>query len=456
MAEKTTASGAVTMPMPKVLGVQAIKAVKGMNDILPPDSARWEWLEDKVRGLMARYAYRNIRTPIVEPTPLFVRSLGEVTDIVEKEMYSFEDRLNGEQLTLRPENTAGVVRAVAEHSMLYDGGKRLYYMGAMFRHERPQRGRYRQFHQIGAEALGFAGPDVDAEIILLAAALWKELGLKDVRLEINSLGQPDERKQHRAQLIAHLERHADKLDEEAKRRLHSNPLRILDSKNPALQAVVEAAPRLIDFLGDSSLRHFEDLKAMLDANGMAYRINPRLVRGMDYYNLSVFEFVTDSLGAQGTICAGGRYDDLIGQIGGKPAPAVGWALGVERVLELIKEQGAAIEPLVPDAYAVVPDAAALPVALKTLQALRAAGVSVQMHAMPMSATPGVAADGMGSMKSQFKKADASGARFALVFGADELAAGEVTVKALRDGGGAQERRPLANPAGWARKLQSAA
>ena len=422
-----------------------ISAVKGMNDILPPESARWEWLEDRVRGLMARYAYRNIRTPIVEPTALFVRGLGEVTDIVEKEMYSFEDRLNGEQLTLRPESTAGVVRAVAEHSMLYDGGKRLYYMGPMFRHERPQRGRYRQFHQIGAEALGFPGPDVDAEIILLADALWKELGLANVRLEINSLGQPGERMQHRAELISYLEAHADALDEDARRRLHTNPLRILDTKNAAMQALVEAAPKLIDFLGEASLAHFDGLKAMLDANGIAYRINPRLVRGMDYYNLSVFEFITESLGAQGTICAGGRYDYLIEQIGGKRAPAVGWALGVERVLELVKEQGAAMDTPVPDAYAVVPEPAALPLVLRTLQALRAAGVGVQMHAG--------SADGMGSMKSQFKKADASGARYALIFGADELAGGAVTVKALRDGTGAQVRRPLADPSGWAASLK---
>ncbi len=424
---------------------EKLSAVKGMNDILPPDSARWEWLEDKVRSLMARHAYRNIRTPIVEQTPLFVRGLGEVTDIVEKEMYSFEDKLNGENLTLRPENTAGVVRAVAEHSMLYDGGKRLYYMGPMFRHERPQRGRYRQFHQIGAEALGFVGPDVDAEIILLADALWKELGLSGVRLEINSLGQPEERKQHRARLIAHLEAHADKLDEDARRRLHSNPLRILDSKNPAMQSVVEAAPKLIDFLGEASLAHFEGLKAMLDANGVAYRINPRLVRGMDYYNLSVFEFITESLGAQGTICAGGRYDYLIEQIGGKAAPAVGWALGVERVLELVKEQGLAVPVATPDAYAVVPDAAAMPVAMRTLQVLRAAGLSVQMHC--------ATTEGMGSMKSQFKKADASGARFALIFGADELAQGEVTVKSLRDGAGEQVRRGLATARDWAVTLQ---
>ena len=427
--------------------MQPVKAVKGMNDILPPEAARWEWLEDKVRTLMARHAYRNIRTPIVEATALFVRSLGEVTDIVEKEMYSFEDRLNGEQLTLRPENTAGVVRAVAEHAMLYEGGKRLYYMGPMFRHERPQRGRYRQFHQIGAEALGFNGPEVDAEIILLAAALWKELGLADVRLEINSLGQPPERAQHRAELIAYLERHAPLLDEDAKRRLHSNPLRILDTKNPAMQAMVESAPKLIDFLGDASLAHFVSVQAMLAASDIAYRINPRLVRGMDYYNLTVFEFITDRLGAQGTICAGGRYDDLIEQIGGKPAPAVGWALGVERVLELIKEQGAAIDAPAPDAYAVIPDAAALPAVLKTLQALRAAGASVQMHAAVANTA------GMGSMKSQLKKADASGAAFALIFGADELAAAEVTVKALRDGSGAQVRRPLVGAESWAASLQ---
>ncbi len=425
---------------------QPLTAVKGMNDILPPVSGQWEWFEDKVRDLMARYAYRNIRTPIVEPTALFVRGLGEVTDIVEKEMYSFEDRLNGEHLTLRPENTAGVVRAVAEHSLLYDGGKRLYYMGPMFRHERPQRGRYRQFHQIGAEALGFAGPDVDAEIILLADALWRELGLTNVRLEINSLGQPAERREHRAQLIAYFERHADVLDEDARRRLHSNPLRILDTKNPAMQALVQGAPRLIDFLGPESLAHFNGVKAMLDANGIGYTVNPRLVRGMDYYNLTVFEFVTDSLGAQGTICAGGRYDDLIAQIGGKPAPAVGWALGVERVLELVREQGAPIPEPVPDAYAIVPEAAAMPVALRTLQVLRAAGLRVQMHA--------ASAEGMGSMKSQFKKADASGARHALIFGADELAAGEVTVKALRDGGGAQARRALAAAADWAQGLKA--
>ena len=430
MTPVTTENKTTTKPAK----AQALTAVKGMNDLLPPASAQWEWLEDKVRGLMARHAYRNLRTPIVEPTALFVRGLGEVTDIVEKEMYSFEDRLNGEQLTLRPEATAGVVRAVVEHNLLYDGGKRLYYMGPMFRHERPQRGRYRQFHQIGAEALGFPGAEVDAELILLAATLWQELGLQDVRLELNSLGQPNERAAHRAALIAHLEQNLDVLDEEAKRRLHTNPLRILDTKNPAMHALVESAPRLIDFLGEASLAHFNAVRAILDASGVSYRINPRLVRGMDYYNLTVFEFVTDRLGSQGTICGGGRYDYLIEQVGGKPAPAVGWALGVERVLELLKEQGTLPEATGPDVYAIVPDAAALPVVFSTLQTLRSQGMSVQMHAG--------SGEGMGSMKSQFKKADSSGARFALIFGGDELARGEVTLKALRDGAGAQQPIPL--------------
>jgi histidyl-tRNA synthetase len=431
---------------PKPAKTQKLVGVKGMNDVLPPDSARWEWLEAKVRKLMSRYAYRNIRTPIVEPTALFVRGLGEVTDIVEKEMYSFEDRLNGEQLTLRPECTAGVVRAVVEHNMLYEGGKRLYYMGPMFRHERPQRGRYRQFHQIGAEVLGFAGAEVDAELILLADALWKELGLNDVRLELNSLGQPTERLAHRAALIAHLEQHADLLDDEAKRRLHSNPLRILDTKNPAMLSVVESAPRLLDFLGEASLAHFHAVQAILDANGVSYSINPRLVRGMDYYNLTVFEFITTSLGSQGTICGGGRYDYLIEQVGGKPAPAVGWALGVERVLELIKDQGEALPEPAPDVYAIVPETTALPVAMQVLQVLRAQGVSAQMHAG--------SGDSMGSMKSQFKKADASGARFALVFGAEEMAQGLVAVKSLRDGEGAQRTESLTRVAAWAYSLQS--
>ena len=430
----------------------SITAIKGMNDILPPDSARWEWLEHQVRELMAQYAFRNIRTPIMEHTQLFTRGLGEVTDVVEKEMYSFEDRSDkhgdADHLSLRPEATAGVVRAVSEHNALYDGGKRLYYMGPMFRRERPQRGRYRQFHQIGAEALGFDGPELDAELILMAHQLWQRLGLRDVKLQLNCLGEPDERREHRAALIAYFEQHQDQLDEDARRRLHSNPLRILDTKNPAMQALVEAAPKLMDYLGEASKAHFAAVQAILDANGVAWRVNPRLVRGLDYYNLTVFEFITDSLGAQGTICGGGRYDYLIEQIGGKAAPAVGWALGVERVLELLKEEGVAPPEPRPDAYAIIPDAAQLPVAARTLLALRAEGVAVQMHAG--------SAEGMGSMKSQFKRADASGARFALIFGADEVAAGEITLKELRDGAGVQTRLPLSDVPAWAGTLKSTA
>jgi histidyl-tRNA synthetase len=429
-----------------------IHAIKGMNDILPPVSSSWEWLEAVVRRVMAGFAYRNVRTPIMEHTQLFTRGLGEVTDIVEKEMYSFVDRQDkhgdADHLSLRPEGTAGLVRAVAEHNLLYDGGKRLYYMGPMFRRERPQRGRYRQFHQIGAEALGFGGPEADAELVLLAVQLWRELGLQHWRLELNCLGQPDERRAHRAALVAYFEQHHDQLDEDARRRLHSNPLRILDTKNPAMQALVEGAPKLIDHLGPASLAHFAAVQDILRADGVAWRVNPRLVRGLDYYNLTVFEFITDSLGAQGTICGGGRYDYLVEQIGGKPAPAVGWAMGVERVLELLLEEGATIPEPVPDAYAVIPDAAALPQAMRCLQALRAQGVAVQMHASG-------GGDGMGSMKSQFKRADASAARFALIFGADEIAAGEVTVKPLRDGdgAGAQQRQPLADVHRWAGTLK---
>lgn len=445
MTEKQTPK---SMPKLALTKAEKLTAVKGMNDILPPESARWEWLETKVRDLMARYAYQNIRTPIVESTPLFVRGLGEVTDIVEKEMYSFEDRLNGDSLTLRPENTAGVVRAVAEHNLLYEGGKRFFYMGPMFRHEKPQRGRYRQFHQMGAEALGFPGAEIDAEMILLAQDLWHELGLTDVRLELNSLGQPDERKLHRAALIAYFEKNSDALDEDSKRRLHANPLRILDTKNPQMQSLVNAAPQLIDFLGEASLLHFTAVQTILTANRIAYQINPRLVRGMDYYNLTVFEFVTDRLGSQGTICGGGRYDYLIEQIGGKAAPAVGWALGVERVLELLKEQGDTFVAPVPDVYAIIPDVVALPLATQTIQTLRAQGIKVQMHGRPAGSDD----TSLGSMKSQFKKADASGARYALIFGADELAKQQVAVKSLRDGQGAQTLQSLETIAAWAQSL----
>jgi histidyl-tRNA synthetase len=423
-----------------------ISAVKGMNDILPPDSARWEWLEEKIRDQMGRYAYRNVRTPIVEPTTLFVRGTGETTDIVEKEMYSFADRLNGEELTLRPENTPGVVRAAIQHNLTYDGGKRLYYMGPMFRHERPQRGRYRQFYQLGAEALGFAGPELDAELMMLVHDLFADLGLRNVRVELNSLGIPEERQLHRTALIAYFQKHIALLDGEAQRRLHTNPLRILDTKNPAMQGLVQEAPQLLGFLQESSLRHFDTVKALLTACGVQWSVNPRLVRGLDYYSHTVFEFVTDELGAQGTLCGGGRYDGLFELLGGKPTPAVGWGMGLERVLELVKEQGSAVTEPAPDVFAVVPDVLALPLVMQTLQRLRGLGVCAQMYA----STP----EGLGSMKSQFKRADASGARFALIFGADEIAQNEVTVKSLRDGIGAQIKRPLLSVADWAGTLQS--
>ncbi|MGE0331819.1 MAG: histidine--tRNA ligase [Ramlibacter sp.] len=435
-----------------------LSAVKGMNDILPPgvprteklpDSALWQWFEAAVRRVLGRYGYQYLLTPIVEPTALFVRGLGEVTDIVEKEMYSFTDSMNGDRLTLRPEATAGIVRAMIEHNALYNGPLRVWTVGPMFRHERPQKGRYRQFHQLDVEALGLAGPDVDAEMILIARALWRELGLiegEHVRLEINSLGQPAERRAHRDALVAYFEQNAAQLDEDARRRLHSNPLRILDSKNPAMQALVEAAPKLMAFLGAESLAHFDAVRAVLDAVGLAYRVNPRLVRGMDYYNLTVFEWVTDQLGSQGTVCGGGRYDGLIEQLGGKSAPAVGFGLGIERLLLLIQALGLPVPDASPDAYAIVPPGTPLAQVMPVLEVLRQQGVRVQQHAG--------GADGSGSMKSQFKKADASGARHALVFGGDELEQGMVTVKALRDGTGAQVQRPLAEAAAWAASLQS--
>ena len=416
---------------------EPLQAVKGMNDILPPASARWEWFEDAVRSLMRRYGYANVRTPIVEPTSLFVRGLGEVTDIVEKEMYSFEDSMNGDKLTLRPENTAGVVRAMNEHSFLRDGGKRLFYIGPMFRHERPQKGRYRQFHQVGAEAMGFPGPDVDAELILMVRLLWRELGLREgehVSLELNSLGQIDERRAHREALVAHFESNAARLDDDARRRLHTNPLRILDSKHPALQPVIEAAPQLLDFLGEASLAHLSGVRSLLDAAGLAYRINPRLVRGLDYYNLTVFEWTTTLLGAQNTLCGGGRYDPLIGRLGGKDAPAVGWGMGIERVLLLLDQAGVAPEARPPDVYAIVSGVEASAQAFVTCEGLRAEGLAVQMHA--------AGSEGWGSMKSQFRKADASGARFALVFGNDELARNAVGLKDLRDPGTPQSTAPL--------------
>ena len=397
----------------------SLQAIRGMNDILPADAELWEQFEETIRDWLRDYGYRPIRMPLVESTPLFARAIGEVTDIVEKEMYSFEDALNGEKLTLRPEGTASCVRAVLQHNMLYDGPKRLWYMGPMFRHERPQKGRYRQFHQVGVEALGFAGPDIDAELIAMCARLWDDMGLEGIRLEINSLGQSEERARHRAELIAYFEQHQDQLDAEAKRRLHSNPLRILDTKNPAMQALVEAAPKLMDYLGDESLAHFNGVQQTLKDLCIPYRINPRLVRGLDYYNLTVFEWVTDQLGAQGTVCAGGRYDGLVAQLGGKPAPACGFAMGIERLLALWQDQGYQHEVPAPDGYLLHQGEAAGRFAFRVAEALRSAGFAIHLHC------------GGGSFKSQMKKADASGAPLALIVGDDETAANAVTVKQLR-------------------------
>lgn len=435
-----------------------LNAVKGMNDILPggvprkeklPDSALWRWFESTVQTVLARHGYQYLLTPVVEPTALFVRGIGEATDIVEKEMYSWLDAMNGDALTLRPEITAGIVRAMIEHNALYNGPLRVWSIGPVFRHERPQKGRYRQFHQLDVEALGYAGPDVDAELILMLRRLWEALGLvvgQQVRLELNSLGQPDERAAHRAALVAYFEQHAEQLDDDSKRRLQTNPLRILDSKNPALQPLIEAAPKLAEHLGPDSRAHLDAVRAALDAAGLPYRINPRLVRGLDYYNLTVFEWVTDQLGSQGTVCGGGRYDGLFEQLGGKPTPAIGFGLGIERLLLLLQEIGVPVPSSAPDAYAVIGDAALLPRALATIDALRAAGVAVQMHA--------AGKEGLGSIKSQFKKADASGARWALVFGVDELARGEVGLKPLRAEGqpAAQTARPLAEASRWAAEL----
>ncbi len=404
---------------------QTIQAVKGMQDLLPPDTALWEQLEEIVRSWMRSYGYQNIRTPIVEPTPLFTRGLGQVTDIVEKEMYSFVDSMNGDALTLRPENTAGVVRAAIEASLTYDGPKRLWYLGPMFRHERPQRGRYRQFHQIGAEALGFTGPDVDAELIVMGQRLWDDLGLKQVRLEVNSIGDAAERQVHREQLIAYFQAHSELLDDEATRRLHSNPLRILDSKNPKMQDMINAAPKLMDFLGADSKAHFEGVLSLLRHANVPYKINPRLVRGMDYYNRTVFEWVTDLLGSQGTICGGGRYDPLAQMYGGKPTPGCGFAIGMERLIDLWKQSGQ--EPIAPetDVYLIHQGQAALSVAFVCAEELRANGFNVIFNGNG------------GSFKAQFKRADASGAQFAVIIGDDEVAKNEASIKPLRSSDAAQ-------------------
>jgi histidyl-tRNA synthetase len=399
-----------------------LTAVRGMNDVLPDEAALWERFEDSARAVFARYGYRNIRVPIVEATPLFVRGIGDATDIVEHEMYTFEDKLNGESLTLRPEATAGIVRAAIEHSLTYERPQRVWTSGPMFRHERPQRGRYRQFHQLDVEALGFAGPDVDAEQIVMLARLWRALDVADgIRLAINSIGDAEERRAHRADLVAYFERHVDVLDNDAKRRLHTNPLRILDSKNPAMQDVVRDAPKLLDRLSDPSRAHFEGLQRLLDDNAIPFSIDTRLVRGLDYYNRTVFEWITDRLGAQGTVAGGGRYDGLFEQLGGKPTPACGFAIGCERMILLMQESGArAASALL--AYVVHDGDTATRLAWRASELLREAGANVVVNG------------GGGSFKSQMKRADASGARYALLIGADEVAANAVSVKPLRESG----------------------
>ncbi|MGM0703254.1 MAG: histidine--tRNA ligase [Pseudomonadota bacterium] len=401
-----------------------IQAIRGMNDLLPDQSARWQYVEGIVAALMRRYGYAEIRTPIVEQTALFARSIGEVTDIVEKEMYTFEDR-NGDSLTLRPEGTASCVRAAMEHGLLHNQTQRLWYQGPMFRHERPQKGRYRQFHQFGVEAFGLDGPDIDAEVILLSARLWQELGLAEhVTLELNSLGSHEARAAYRERLVAYFEAHLEVLDEDSRRRLTSNPLRILDSKNPDMAAMLADAPRLMDHLDAESRAHFEGLTARLEAAGIDYVINPRLVRGLDYYGRTVFEWTTTALGSQGTVCAGGRYDGLVEQLGGKPTPAVGFALGVERLillLETLELIPASIEDSL-DVYLIPLDESAEGPAQLLAEQLRGElpELRLQLHC------------GAGSFKSRIKKADKSGARLALLLGEDELSQQRVTVKFLRE------------------------
>jgi histidyl-tRNA synthetase len=409
---------------------QTLQAVRGMNDILPDEAERWLRFEDTVRDWLRAYGYRNIRMPLVEPTALFRRGIGEATDIVEKEMYSFVDALNGENLSLRPEGTASCVRAVIEHNLLYAGPQRLWYAGPMFRHERPQKGRYRQFHQVGVEALGFAGPDVDAEHLLMCARLWDDLGLEGIALQINSLGSLEERARHREALIAFLHERRDALDPDAQRRIESNPLRVLDSKVRATQAALADAPRLLDFLGEGSRAHFEAVQQVLRDQAVPYEINARLVRGLDYYNLTVYEWVTDRLGAQGTVCGGGRYDPLIELIGGKPAPACGFALGVERLIALMaaEEQDAERALDVPDVYLVHQGERADRFAFTIAERLRDHGFSVIQHG------------GGGGFKAQMKRADASGARAAVIVGEDEAAEGGASLKPLREAG---EQRRLA-------------
>ncbi len=410
-----------------------IQAIRGMNDCLPADTAKWQRVESSLRQLVASFGYQEIRTPIVEMTGLFKRAIGEVTDIVEKEMYTFEDR-NGDSLTLRPEGTASTVRAGNEHGLLYNQEQRLWYMGPMFRHERPQKGRYRQFHQFGVEVYGLASADIDAEVLMMSAALWAQLGLSEhVRLELNTLGSSEERAAYKEALVAFLEQHVDQLDEDSRRRMHSNPLRVLDSKDAGVQALLANAPTLMEFLGEASRDHFETLCELLHAAGIEYNVNPRLVRGLDYYNRTVFEWVTDSLGAQGTVLAGGRYDGLVAQLGGKDTPAVGFAMGIERLVLLLDTLGKFDDlPGAVDVYLCAMGEGATAAGLQLAQELRQAlpGLKVMSHC------------GGGNFKKQMKRADKSGAVVALILGEDELKQGLVTVKPLRGGEQSQLSRDL--------------
>jgi len=407
-----------------------IQAIRGMNDILPDQTPVWQYVESTVRQVLGQYGYQEIRMPVVEHTELFKRSIGEVTDIVEKEMYTFDDR-NGDSLTLRPEGTAGCVRAAEEHGLLFNQTRRLWYTGPMFRHERPQKGRYRQFHQIGVECFGMAGPDIDAELLVLTARLWKAFGLTEhARLEINSIGTSESRKVYREALVRYLEQYKDQLDDDSKRRLGTNPLRILDSKDPATREILNGAPLLDDYLDDESRAHFEQLKSLLDAAGVSYTVNPALVRGLDYYGKTVFEWITDSLGAQGTICAGGRYDGLVQQLGGKPTDAVGFAMGLERLILLLETLDLVPEQVNnnADVYVTAMGEQAVAPAMAVAECLRneLPGVVVVSHC------------GGGSFKSQMKKADRSNARYAVILGENEIASGTVALKPLRNDDPQQE------------------
>ena len=398
-----------------------LQAIRGMNDILPAQSPAWQYFEDTVRSVLDTYGFQEIRMPIVEKTELFKRSIGEVTDIVEKEMYTFDDR-NGDSLTLRPEGTAGCVRACIQHGLTHNQVQRLWYSGPMFRHERPQKGRYRQFHQIGIEVFGLDGPDVDAELLMLTARLWKRLGLQQVSLQLNSLGTSADRAKFREALVSYLQQHREQLDEDSKRRLESNPLRILDSKSPQTQSLLEEAPRLSEYIDAESQAHFEQLCSLLDAARIPYTVNPRLVRGLDYYGRTVFEWVTDQLGAQGTVCAGGRYDVLVEQLGGRTTPAVGFAMGIERLIALLESQHVSLPDKAPHVYIVAVGEQAQRHGLLLSEQLRDSvpALRIMTHC------------GGGSFKSQFKKADRSGAHFALVLGDEELEQGRAGLKALRE------------------------